>query len=386
MNKKRILFILSSWWAGGTHTAMSSIYNNYDRSKWDLSVYILSQTGERDIPYGGVIIRNNAFLSAFFCNKKEFKRGERFLYCLAKVIKKAARLFHVDLEPYLFKRNARKIERKCPFDTIVAFIEGPVTRFGAYFSCPNKIAWIHCDYNKYLPEKESELDIYSRYSHIVTVSDYTTKVFQARYPSLARKVITINNLFDKQSVIQKSLAEPDDDRFVKSSFTILSVGRIHPVKRFSSIPAIANSLKERGYSFNWYIVGPSFDRKEVQRLQDSIRYYHLEDYVIWLGGKSNPYPYFKLSDLYVCTSLSEACPMVFNESRILGIPVISTDFPSAYEFIDNGKTGIIASFTDIADVIQDVIDNASLYDTLKKGAITFDYDNESLLSLMDSIF
>lgn len=386
MKKKKILFILSSWWAGGTQTAMSSIYNNYDRNKWDLSIYILSQTGNKDVPYSGLIIKNNAFLSAFFCNKKEFKRGERFLYFLAKVIKKATRFFHVDLEPYLFKRNARRIESRYSFDTIVAFIEGPVTRFGAYFCCPNKVAWIHCNYNKYLPEKDSELDIYSRYSHIVTVSEYTTMVFRERYPSLAQRTTTIYNLFDKQSVIHKSLAEPDDNRFVKSPFKLLSVGRIHPVKRFSDIPSIASVLKERGCSFKWFIVGPSFDSKEVQRLQDNIRHYQLEDVVIWLGGKSNPYPYFRLSDLYVCTSLSEACPMVFNESRILGLPVISTDFPSAYEFIDNGKTGIVTSFSTLADGIQGIIDNASLYDSLKQGAFSFNYDNENLLSLMDSLF
>ena len=327
--RKKVLFILSSWWAGGTHSAMSSIYHNYDRSKWDLSIYLLSKTGEKDVPYGGLIMRNNSFLSAFFCTKKEFKKGERLLYFLAKVIKKGASFFHIDLDTYLFKSNAHRIESEQSFDTIVAFIEGPVTRFGTYFSCPNKVAWIHCDYNKYLPEKESELDVYSCYSHIVTVSEYTTKVFQGRYPSLASRTKTIYNLFDKQSVIQKSMSEPDDNRFFKSSFTILSVGRIHPVKRFSSIPSIARVLRERGCSFKWYIIGPSFDSKEVQRLQENIRHYQLEDVVIWLGGKSNPYPYFRLSDLYVCTSLSEACPMVFNESRILGLPVISTDFPSA---------------------------------------------------------
>ena len=380
------MFILSSWWAGGTHSAMSSIYNNYDPDKWDLSIYILSQTGKRDVPYESLILKNDTLSSAYFCNKREFKRGERFLFYVMKVIKKVAHVLRIDLDSFFFGRIARRIERSQSFDTVVAFIEGPVTRFGTYFGCPNKVAWIHCDYNKYLREGASELDIYSRYSHIVTVSEHTTKVFQARYPTLAPRTLTIYNLFDKQGVLSKASAVPDDARFIKSSFTVLSVGRIHPVKRFSMIPSFAATLKDHGLAFKWYIIGPDFDTNEVQRLRENIRQFGVEDTVIWLGGKNNPYPYFKSSDLYVCTSLSEACPMVFNESRILGLPVISTDFPSAYEFIDHGRTGMITSISGLADVIQEVMTNASLYDTLKNGALSFDYDNDSLLSLMDSIF
>ena len=50
MTKKKILFLLSSWWAGGTHSAMSSIYNCYDRDKWDVSIYIISNTGTFNFP------------------------------------------------------------------------------------------------------------------------------------------------------------------------------------------------------------------------------------------------------------------------------------------------------------------------------------------------
>lgn len=384
--KKKILFILSSWWAGGTHSAMSSIYNTYDRNKWDLSVFFLSKTGKKRVPYEEIILKSNAFLSATFCNKKEFKNGEFLLYYMAKVIRRGAHLLGFDIESYLFKLNARRIERASSYDTIVAFIEGPVSRFGTFFSCPNKVAWVHCDYNKYLHEGETELDVYSRYSHIVTVSDYTTKVFQSRYPALASRTLTIYNLFDKREVLAKASLIPDDVRFTTESFTILSVGRIHPVKRFSYIPEIAISLKRQGLSFKWYIIGPDFDTGEVHRLQEGIHQYKLEDTVIWLGGKNNPYPYFRLSDLYVCTSISEACPMVFNESRILGLPVISTDFPSASEFIDSGITGIITSFKDITTVIKNVMESNSLFETLKSGTLSFDYDNDVMLSLMDSIF
>lgn len=383
---KKVLFIMSSWWAGGTHSAMNSINNNYDRSKWDLSIYLLSQTGNRDVQYADRIIKSNPFLSAYFCTKKEFKGSEKLLYYIVKAVKKIALFFHADLEPYLFKKASRKIERSYHFDTVVAFIEGSTTRFGTFFNCPNKVAWIHCDYDKYLPAGKSEEAIYSKYTKIVTVSEHTTQVFNNRYPKLADRTLTVYNLFDKQGVLDKAKANIDDSRFDNSAFTLLSVGRIHPVKRFSEIPSISAKLKDKGINFKWFIIGPDFDTDEVSKLKNNIIEYGVQDNVIWLGGKSNPYPYFKNSNLYVCTSLSEACPMVFNEARILGIPVVTADFPSSYEFIDNGNNGVITSFDEIGETIRNIIETPGLYDKLKEGAVRFEYDNQEILTKMDSIF
>lgn len=78
--------------------------------------------------------------------------------------------------------------------------------------------------------------------------------------------------------------------------------------------------------------------------------------------------------------------MVFNEARVLGIPVVSADFPSSYEFIDSGYSGAICSFSDIAETIKDIIENPSLYNQLREGAISYDFDNLNTLQLMDSIF
>lgn len=383
---KKVLFILSSWWAGGTHSAMCSIYNCYDRDKWDISIYVISKTGTRDVPYQDLLLRSDPFMSAFFCNRKEFKKGEIFLYCWAKFIKRIARVLRLDLEPILFKKVAKKIEKGKSYDTVVAFIEGYTTRFASYFSCPNKVAWIHCDYNKYLPVEKTEEKVYSNFSQIVTVSKYTTKVFQERYPTLADHTMTIYNLFDKEEILKKAMSPPKDSRYQHKSFTLLSVGRIHPIKRFSSIPSIACSLKNQGVEFHWYIIGPSFDDNELEKLRNNIVQFQVDDCVFWLGGKANPYPYFRTANLYVCTSLSEACPMVFNEARVLGIPVVSADFPSSYEFIDSGYSGAICSFSDIAETIKDIIENPSLYNQLREGAISYDFDNLNTLQLMDSIF
>ncbi len=377
---------MSSWWAGGTNGAMSSIYHCYDRNEWDVSIFILSRTGKRDVPYKSLLLNNQPFLSAYYCNRREFVGAERLLYYLAKIVKKITGSIGVNLEPFLFRRAVKKIEKTKQFDTVVAFIEGTVTRFGTYFSAPNKVAWIHCDYNNYLQKGISEEHYYSKYKSIVTVSKYTSQVFAERYPALQEKVFTVYNLFDDERVKRLSLEPVDDKRFQTDNFTIISVGRIHPVKRFSSIPQIAACLKDRGYEFRWYVIGPDFDEAESRKLVENIARYKVSECVCWLGGKSNPYPYFRASNLYVCTSLSEACPMVFNEARCVGIPVVSTDFPSALEFITNGKDGLITPMVKLEEALGRLMDDKELYSNLQKRSVGYQYDNLDLLAKMNQLF
>ena len=109
--------------------------------------------------------------------------------------------------------------------------------------------------------------------------------------------------------------------------------------------------------------------------------YSVQDCVKWLGGKSNPYPYFKKADIYVCLSESEACPMVFKEAKLFGLPIVTTDFPSAYEFV-NEEDGIISSLENMPDAINSMIDKIEKGYTKK---IAND-DNSEIINKFNSLF
>ena len=50
----------------------------------------------------------------------------------------------------------------------------------------------------------------------------------------------------------------------------------------------------------------------------------------------------KNSDLVVVVSDSEAMSMVLREAMIVGTPVVTTNFPAAFESIEDGKNGFVA--------------------------------------------
>ena len=183
------------------------------------------------------------------------------------------------------------------------------------------------------------------------------------------------------AIIEKSQQVIDDDRFETSSkYILVSAGRIDSVKRFSIIPKVARSLLNMGLSFKWYILGPTVSLVEYKRLQENITKYDVTKNVVCLGNKKNPFPYFAKSDIYVCTSESEACQMVFNESMILKKPVVTTKFGSASEFIKNGENGRICDCEELADCIFDLLSNEDKYREYQKKRIDTTIFNENIIA------
>ena len=74
-----------------------------------------------------------------------------------------------------------------------------------------------------------------------------------------------------------------------------------------------------------------------------------------LGQQESIYSYLARCDLYVSTSISESFPMIVNEAKALSIPVISNDFPSVRESINEKTDGIICNYENMAQCIVDTM-------------------------------
>lgn len=386
MKKKTVLIVMPIVRPGGVGSSLASFYPLIDKTKYDISIFPITYSSNKEIKilsYSESVLACNETLSAYYCNMPDAK-GWRFVY--SSIIKLFGKLFkNAGFEELVVKRAIERIEKKNNYDTVMAFVEGFTTKIVSYFHCANKVAWVHCNYNYYLPKDRSEEDIYNHYKHIVTVARFTTEVFKQRYPSLASRTSTIYNPIDIDRVTRLSNETIDDERFQKASFTLISVGRIVKVKRFTAIPQIAQVLKKEHIDFKWYILGLPLDKTELELIKKQICEFGLQDIVLYLGGKLNPYPYFRKADLLVSTSESEACPMIFNEAKILNLPIVSTDFPSAFEFIDSGTNGVITSLDKMAGVICSIATNMAFYQTLKSNSSYSDSINNQSIESFESL-
>lgn len=283
------------------------------------------------------------------------------------------------------RRIANRIVKKRRYQAVIAYSEGLPTKFVSEVSHPNIIAWIHCDYQNYLKiVGQKEHSIYQRFNHIVCVSEYTRKSFLNIYPEFTSNTQYIYNVMDSQ-FIKKSSRQEYVIQYETDLINVVSVGRIDPVKRFSEIPKIISQMKNSN-NVKWYIVGPAVgNQEEYKSLKNNIEKYEVQSQVILLGEMSNPYPYIANADILACTSVSEACPYVINEAKILGTPIVSTNFGSAYEFIEDDKDGIIAPIEKMANAMDKLIDDHELYSRIKKTLGAFEYDNVKIMSAIYSL-
>lgn len=361
MVRKKILMVLMSLSTGGTTSSLNALMQTSFSKDNDVSILIFCNTGvEQNPELQKYIIMPGRFVQLWFLNITNASLLTKILMLPIKVIKNITWLGN-RISTLIAKHIARNVERRAQYDTVISFAENTVPSLVQHFKNENKIVWVHCDYGNRI--KREEEHIFSKYRKIVCVSKFTRDSFAKRYPSLDNKTVYVHNVCSIDSIKAKSEEEINDKLFDTSSFTIISIGRIAAVKRFHEIPAIAKRLKDYGCTFKWYIMGGG-SAEDINKIRTAIENNEVREEVIMLGARSNPYPYLKRSDLLVSTSESEACPMIFNEAKILKTPIVSSNFGSSYEFIKQGIDGYITSIEKMHNVIEKLITDKAEYSKL----------------------
>ena len=102
--------------------------------------------------------------------------------------------------------------------------------------------------------------------------------------------------------------------------------------------------------------------------------------------KINPYPYMKLSDIYVQPSRHEGYGIAIAEARCLNKPIIATNLECIREQITDNITGKLCEFNeeDFANSITELILNDSkrkyYQDNLKKEGFK---NNNDIIKLLE---
>lgn len=382
---KKILFVIPGFHIGGTTISLYNLLSTIDKERYLVDIFALDSSGPyKDKINNCRILDDNLFFSSELTNKTLFRR--LVFFCM-KIIRKVIKTITGNNK--LFYRYGSKLFKENNYDAVVSFQEGGLTELVSYIPAKKHIAWIHSDYKRYLSlaNNPDELRYYKRYQNIVCVSEYSKNITQDCLHEIKDRIITLHNIIDYKNIRESANLKAEIDyRFDTSTFTIVSVGRIDPVKQFEKVPAIAAKLKNKGISFNWYLIGGTIDEIHKTEILENIKKEKVENEFIWLGEKTNIYPYIANADLLVSTSLSESFPLVINEAKVLGIPVIANNFKSAYESVENGKTGYVVPLEEMPYKIYDIINNKTEYSLIKNYLKTYIYDNESILNEIYHLF
>lgn len=103
----------------------------------------------------------------------------------------------------------------------------------------------------------------------------------------------------------------------------------------------------------------------------------MQNRVIILGKKENPYPYIKMCDIYVQPSRYEGKCVAVREAQMLGKPVIITNYATSGSQLEDGVDGIIVPMDNkgCADKMAEVLINTTLKKKIVENVRQRDYTN-----------
>lgn len=390
--KPRIFIAIHYMHLGGAETSLIGLLQSLDPAKVDVDLFVYSHEGEmmKLIPDYVNLLPENTAWSMFEKPMKEVLRRGYLRMFLARLRAKLRMKQYVKrnhpkdgaaIHGYIGEEVSKvlsNLHHWGTYDLAISFLN-PHNFVLDHVLAKKKICWIHTDYTHIDVNAELELPVWNGYDHVISISEDVTKTFLQVFPSLKDKIIEIENILSPDYVRQRSDLISSEDIQVEipvcvDSINLLTIGRFSEAKKLEEIPAICRGIIESGVEVRWYIIGyggsDEYIRREIEREG-------MQERVLLLGKKENPYPYIKACDWYVQPSRYEGKSVVVREAQMLCKPVIVTNYPTAPSQIQHGVDGVIVPM-DIPGCVVKVVD-ALRDDTLKSSLVEFlgshDYGN-----------
>lgn len=392
MNKPRIFIAMHYMEIGGAETALVGLLNALDPARVDVDLFLYDHRGEMmqfipkwvnllpQIPKYSVLERPIVEL---------VKRG---FWGIA-----AARMWAKRISKVAYKRSGSKLENnggldkmsKCTtpllpkinqsvtYDLAISFLT-PHRIVAEKVKAKKKIAWIHTDYTRVWVDAEEELKVWQKYDYVASISSDVTNTFLQVFPSLAPKIVEIENILSPKFVRKRAELEDTDKEFRQTDkISLLSIGRYSEQKNYDNVPDICKRLiGKTKLNIKWYIIGYGGDEALIRQ---KIKEAGMEEHVILLGKRSNPYPYIKACDIYVQPSRYEGKSVTVREAQMLCKPVVVTNYPTAPSQIRSDVDGVIVPMDNegCAHGLAEVICDKPLQERIIAHLKTHDYGNES---------
>ena len=385
--KKKILIVSHVLELGGAERSLIGLLDALDPGTWDVDLFLLRHEGELmdAIPSHINLLPVVPAYTVLARPMKDTLREGHFLLTAARLAGKiAARRYDkkhgfiesaVSLE-YSHKYTYRlmpKIQQDKEYDLAVSFLT-PHYICAHNVRAKKKIAWIHTDYSQVQVNRESELVMWDRYDHIASISDAVTESFLGTFPELRDKIVLIENILPEKLIRRQAEAFSVDAEMPEKGIRLLSIGRFCYQKNFDNVPDMCARLLQCGLDVYWYLIGFGSDESLIRQ---KIKEAGMEERVILLGKKENPYPYIKACDLYVQPSRYEGKAVTVREAQMLGKPVVITDYATSSSQLEDGVDGIIVPMDNegCAKGIAALLEDAKCMVQLSKNCNLRNYSN-----------
>lgn len=380
--KPRIFIAMHYMHLGGAEISLIGLLQALDPEKVDVDLFVYSHEGElmKLIPeYVNVLPESKTWsmfeksLKEVFLNgeiKMGFARLRNKYLCNAYMRQPDHNPLGADCSYLGFEvsKVLPDVNPSAIYDLAISFLT-PHNFVLDHVKAKKKICWIHTDYTRVGVVADLEKKVWEQYDYIASISPEVTKTFLQVFPTCRGKVIEIENILSPDFVRHRAeecvadwgggaeseclrilsigrFSEQKNfdnlpficSKMIEEMKKLLSIGRFCEAKNYDNVPDITPRIIEYGCDIKWYLIGFGGDEALIRQ---KIAEAGMQNHVIILGKKDNPYPYIKECDIYVQPSRYEGKSVTVREAQMLCKPVVVTNYPTASSQILDGEDGVI---------------------------------------------
>ena len=386
---KNILIFSHAMELGGAEKALLGLLETIDTTKYQVDLFLMRHTGElyKYIPSNINILPEKQEYASLAVSIIEVLKKRKFKVVwgrfrgklAAKNSVKTLNLMgenDVALEySHKYTVNAMPQISDKRYDLAISFLT-PHYFVAQKVQAKKKIAWIHTDYSVVAVDKESQLEMWRQYDIIASISEKATENFVKVFPELEPRVQVIENIMPIKYIKRMAEKNISDNEIIEDeTIKLLSIGRFCTAKNFDNVSVICARIRDKGINVKWYLIGYGPDEELINRKIEQAK---MQDYVIILGKKENPYPYIKACDIYIQPSRYEGKCVSVIEAQILQKPTIITKYSTSASQLEDGVDGIIVPMDNegCAEGIAALLNNPEKMKRLSANCKLRDYTNK----------
>lgn len=379
MTKKQILIVFTgSMELGGIERSLIGLLEAIDYERYDVDLFLYGHHG----PLFKLIdnrvnllpeIKELAYLRESFVTK--LRHG-----CFCSAFYRLSDQIVSHFKPVNNDDTWAKVMRKCvpennkKYDLAISFFR-PFDYIAEKVDATAKVGWIHTDYSSSgKASKAIQMD-YKKVDKIAAVSNQCMAAFCKMYPEFQDKTSVVENIIPVETIQQHAnMFSVSEEMPEDGCVRILSMGRFCEAKNFDNVPDICRRIREHGLNVKWYLIGFGADELLIkQKIEEN----GMQDHVVILGAKNNPYPYVNACDLYVQPSRYEGKCVSVTEAQILRKPVVITNYVTSASQLEDGVDGVIVPIDnqECAEGIIRLLNDRNKMDSLSRNCGLKDYSN-----------
>lgn len=388
---KKVLFVMYALNNGGAERSLVNLLTEIDSNKYEIDLLLFAKEGMflSQVPNYVNIVQGPEVLEKLYTQKKSdgnvaIKLYKYVVTALSHICEKGLQAQNAFRWIKFYSKITPKLQKK--YDLAIAYISRDIMYYvDEKVNAIKKMVFVHNDYRAAQHPKKYDKEYFKRMDALITISDTCTEVLKEEFPDLGSKIYNLPNIVSSSAIRKRALEKKADEFSGYDGVKIVSVGRLNVQKGFDLAIDAAVLLKKRGLKFKWLIVG---NGELMSELNNQIEKNQVENEIVLIGARENPYIYMSSADIVAQTSRWEGKSVVLDEAKIIGTPIVTTNYPTAKDQIVEEKEGVVVDITAkaIADGIERLAHDSILKEDIHKYLMNHEYGNVEEMKKYYTVF